>query len=328
MDRRTSEQIRDLLEVSNKIGIAVGKNSGIDELAGALALYLALLERGKNVSIACPTDPLVEHTVLVGIDRVKKNFDGATGDMVVSFPYKEGDIEKISYTLENGLLNIIVKGGEEGLSFNENDVIFKRSEGNPELLFVVGTSKLSDLDKIFDPHALRDTKVINIDNKRDNQGFGDIVLVSSNFSSVSEGITDLLILLDISIDIDIAQNLLLGIENATNNFQGPNTSPVAFEMAAALMKKGARRTGTSFRRQQSVPLEEVSSIFSPKDSNILSPIDKDEKRNSSLDKQATKDLSAARLPGQGRPASQRGEQRKNPPVDWLTPKIYKGSTNI
>lgn len=303
MDKRIFEQIKDFLSKNQKIEIAVGKNPGIDEMAGALAFYLSLLREGKNVTIACPTEPLVEHSSLVGIDKVKTNFEDGAGDMTVSFPYREGEIEKISYTLEEGFLDIVVKSAEEGLSFSEKDVIFKRSDGYSGLLFVIGTPRLSDLDKIFDPHALKDTTVVNIDNKHDNQGFGDIVLVSPDHSSVSEKISDLMLSLDLSMDIDIAQNLMLGIENATDNFQDPKTSPTAFEMASILMKKGAKRTGASPKRS-SVSLDEASSIFSQKDSRIITPTEVSDRKD------------------------KKDRQEKNPPTDWLTPKIYKGSTNI
>lgn len=302
MDKRIFEQIKDFLGKNQKIEIAVGKNPGIDEMAGALAFYLSLLKEGKNVTIACPTQPLVEHSSLVGIDKVKANFEGGAGDMVVSFPYREGEIEKISYTLEEGFLNIVVKPAEEGLSFSEKDVIFKRSGGYSALLFVIGTPRLSDLDKIFDPHALKDTTVVNIDNKHDNQGFGDIVLVSPGHSSISEKISDLMLSLDLPMDIDIAQNLMLGIESATDNFQDPKTSPTAFEQAAILMKKGAMRTGPSLKRSPAF-LDEVSPIFSPKSSRIIPSADISDKKN-------------------------KDKQEKNPPTDWLAPKIYKGSTNI
>jgi len=307
------EQVNNFINKVNKIGIAMGKNPGIDELAGALALYLSLEKEGKNVSIACPSEPLVEHSVLFGIDKIKSSFDEASGDMVVSFPYQEGEIEKISYTLEDGFLNIVVKAGEEGLSFSEKDVIFKRSAGNPELLFVIGTPRLSDLDRIFDPQALKDTAVINIDNKADNQGFGDIVLASPSFSSVSEKVSDLMLSLNFTIDPDIAQNLFMGIENATSSFQDPKTSSLAFEMAGLLMKKGARRKNASSVKVEEI-LEETSSVFSPKKSGSFEEIKKEERGDRK---------------GQSSGSSREtGRQGKNPPIDWLTPKIYKGSTNI
>ena len=123
MDNRASTQLSDLVSKNKSVGIAVGKNPGVDEMAAALALFLVLQSQGKDVNIVCPTSPLVEHSRLVGIDRVKESFELNGGDMTVSFPYQEGEIDKISYTLEDGLLNIVVKAGEEGLSFNEKDVI-------------------------------------------------------------------------------------------------------------------------------------------------------------------------------------------------------------
>src|SRR3989344_3865950 len=264
MDNRVLGQIKDYIGKNNRIGIAVGKNPGVDEMGGALSLYLSLLSSGKDVSVACPTEALVEHSDLVGIDKIKSSFEGGAGDMIVSFPYREGEIEKISYTLKDNFLNIVVKRGEEELSFSEKDVIFKRSQGYPGLLFVVGTPRLSDLDRIFDPQALKDTVVINIDNKSDNQGFGDIAMVSPNNSSLCERIGDLILSLDLPLDIDTAQNLLIGIENATENFQNTKTSPLAFEVAGQLMKKGAVRSDKRFTRAQIREDEGESSIFDPR----------------------------------------------------------------
>ena len=99
MDNRVLGQIKDFIEKNNSIGIAVGKNPAVDEIGAAVSLYLSLSSFGKDVAIACPTEALVEHSHLVGIDKVKLSFEGGAGDMVVSFPYKEGEIEKISYTL-------------------------------------------------------------------------------------------------------------------------------------------------------------------------------------------------------------------------------------
>jgi len=322
MDNRVLGQIKDFIEKNNRIGIAVGKNPAVDEIGAAVSLYLSLSSFGKDVAIACPTEALVEHSHLVGIDKVKLSFEGGAGDMVVSFPYKEGEIEKISYTLEDGSLNIIVKAGEEGLNFSENDVLFKRSQGYPGLLFVVGTPRLSDLGKIFDPQALKDTIVINIDNKSDNQGFGDIALVSPNSSSICERMGDLILSLDLPLDIDTAQNLLIGIENATENFQNTRTSPLAFEMAGELMKKGAVRSDKRLRSSQMREDEEESSIFSPKNISKSRTDKKDQFRAGSASPASTRGVQA------GEQAMPAGRQGKNPPVDWLAPKIYKGSTNI
>lgn len=241
------QSIQDILARNSSVGIVVGKNPSIDDMGAALALYLSLKSSGKQVSIASPTDPIVEVSNLVGINKVKKSLDSEGGDLIVSFPYQDGEIEKVSYTLENGFLNIIVKAAEDGLSFSEKDVKYKNSGAMPSAIFVVGTPRLSDLGNLFDPELLKDTTIINIDNKKENQGFGEVVLVSSDFSSVSEQIGSLLTSLNYPIDADIAQNLLSGISFATENFQSSKTSPVAFEITAKLMQQGAKRTDTSIR---------------------------------------------------------------------------------
>ena len=178
MDTTSLNKTQDLLTKNSSVAIVVGTQAGMDEMAAALTLSLGLTQLGRKVTIAAPQSPTVGISSLVGIDKVKTELQNEGGDLVVSFPYTEGEIEKVSYTLENGLLNIIVKAGELGLSFTPDDVQFKRTGGGyPGMLFVVGTPRLSDLGNLFDPEALKNTSVVNIDNKQANQNFGDIVLV-------------------------------------------------------------------------------------------------------------------------------------------------------
>ncbi len=308
METQTVQKIQDLIGQNEKVSIVVGKDPSTDVMAAALSLYLTLQKMGKRVRIACPSTPLVELSSLVGIDKIKKDLSGEGGDLVVSFPYREGEIEKVSYTLDNGYLNIVVKAGLDGLTFSEEDIKYKRGGSTPRILFVIGTSRLSDLGDLFNPQSLKETTVINIDNKKDNQNFGDIVLVSSQFSSVSEQVATLIASMQLTIDVDIAQNLLSGISTATNNFQKEDTSVNAFEMAAILMKKGAVRI---------VGVKQPSSIdpfFQPKSSDISGKLGKFEKDAKQLEKQPE--------------VKKDRKDLKEPPSDWLMPKVYKGSTAI
>lgn len=303
MDNLILEKIKDLLANNENIGIAVGRNPGIDEMAAALSLYLALSTSDKKVTVVCPTDPIVEVSSLVGVDKIKKSFDsGSAGDLTVSFPYREGEIEKISYTLEEGKLNILVKAGENGLSFNEKDVDFSRGASAPGLVFVIGTPRLSDLGTAYDMDILKDSKIINIDYRSENQGFGDIPLIGKNASSVSELVANFMSSLNLKIDVDIAQNLMSGIISATDNFQSPTASSLSFETAANLMKKGAVREAKDLKKE----IAEVDSFFSPK-SNMIEA--KPEPKKEAAKEEVKLD-------------------ENNPPDDWLAPKIYKGSTTV
>ncbi len=300
MDNSALRQVKESLEKHNNIGIVVGKNPNLDNMASSLSLYLSLLALNKNVSVVTADGPIVEFSHLVGVNKIKSNFEGKSGDLTVSFPYKEGEIEKASYTLENGYLNIIVKASEQGLSFSEKDVKFTRSAGLPELIFVIGTSQLSDLGQLLDINGFKNITVVNIDNNKENQQFGDIVMVSPRFSSVSEIVANLILGLNLKIDTDIAQNLMQGIQNGTGNFQNENTSPLAFEMAGFLIRNGASRKAYD---------QSLTSAFTK--NTRVEDIKEEIQKIERVEKK--EDVS---------------QKEETPPDEWLMPKIYKGSTNF
>lgn len=82
---------------------------------------------------------------------------------------------------------------------------------------------------------------INIDHHPDNTNFGDVNIVDSTTAAVAELVfyffkTNS----DIVIDRDIATCLLTGIFTDTGGFQHSNTSAKVFDVAADLLKRGAR----------------------------------------------------------------------------------------
>lgn len=285
----TINKIQEYLAKSQTIGVLTPKDPNLDQMGGALALYLSLSEAGRNVVIATPNDPLVEVGNLVGIDKVKTSIEHGVSDLIVSIPYN-GEAVKASFTQEPGSLNLVFKAEGGELNFDEKDIKYIRPKKAPQLLFIVGTSRILDLGKLFDASELKDTIVVNIDNSSENQGFGDIVMVSTKLSSVSEQVANLLLTLGLPINQDIAQNLMDGISLATKNFQSPKTSALAFEMAGILMRQGASRE----------PNQQIRTAFT---------------RSQRQDQP-----SAEEVPSQ--------ENTKEPPQDWLAPKIYKGSTNF
>lgn len=317
MDKNIIQKLKDLIAKSTNIGIAVGKQPSIDEMGSALSLYILLKNANKRVSIASQSDPIVEISSLVGIDKVQKQFGGDAGDLVVSFPYKEGEIEKVSYTLENNHLNIIVKATEQGLSFNEKDVQYTRGSGSVDLLITVGADSLSEVGTIIDEQKLSNVPVINIDNSATNQGFGDIILVNPQASSLCELMADIVLTLGFTLEQDVAQNLLSGIMSATKNFQDPNTSTLAFEVSAYLMKNGAQRVPGS--RQQA---QDRFGSSSQQPQVQQTPQDTQPVQASEADAQSQNNVVEAEE------VDAKDNGQDSPPLDWLTPKVYKGSTDV
>jgi len=94
MDNSILPKIKDALAKSNNIGIVVGQNPTLDQMAAALSLYLSLNQVNKKTTVATPENPLVEVSSLVGIDKVQTNLGGDAGDLVVSFPYVEEKLKR------------------------------------------------------------------------------------------------------------------------------------------------------------------------------------------------------------------------------------------
>jgi nanoRNase/pAp phosphatase (c-di-AMP/oligoRNAs hydrolase) len=366
MDNQLLQNLKSSIEKSDQIAIAVGQNPSVDQMAGALSVYLTLQTAGKKVAIVSASEPIVEISNLVGIDRVKTTYSSDTGDLVVSFPYNEGEIEKVSYTMDDNFLNIVVKAGENGLTFNEADVRYTRGATAPNILFVIGTQSMNDLNSIFSAELLDGVTTVNIDNHADNQGFGDIVLVSPRFSSLSEQVADLLLTLGYEFDVDVAQNLMSGITQATNNFQNPNTTYLAFEIAAILMKKGAVRQASnrlsqdreqmsSNRPQMNQPRPQSQQNRGNQQNQPRQGGQQNQSRGGNQQNASRPQMNQPRPQSQpqqmqqspsqqAQPESQvmrdepmfeestheakPQEQTQKPPADWLTPKVYKGSSEI
>ncbi|OGE82413.1 MAG: hypothetical protein A3B10_02975 [Candidatus Doudnabacteria bacterium RIFCSPLOWO2_01_FULL_44_21] len=82
--------------------------------------------------------------------------------------------------------------------------------------------------------------IINFDHHPDNTNFGAVNVVDPTTSAVAELIYYFLLFTQAQINKEIATNLLTGIFTDTGGFKHANTSAEALEVAAELLKKGAR----------------------------------------------------------------------------------------
>lgn len=229
--------IAQLVSENSSVGIVASDNQTLDVLSASLSLHLIFQDSGKNSQIVSHKDPTVEHSFLVGIDQLGKSFSGLTKTLTVSFPYRDGDIEKVSYNIEGDKLNVNLFAEEQGITFTEKDIKYIRQGSSPQLIFTVGVTQMADIQDFIDQSA----KIINIDTSASNGMFGQVNVVDAAFSSLSEVVAKLAQDLALQVEFDVAQNLLDGISSATQNFSSPKTSPLAFEMAGFLMQKGAIR---------------------------------------------------------------------------------------
>ncbi len=308
---------------SASIGIVIGASGNkIDNTAAALSLFLSLKNSGKNVQVISLSDPQVLESHLVGIDQVEKSFSGNVKVLTISVPYKEGEIDKVSYNIDKDRLNVNLFAQTHGVSFSEKEIEFIKKGAAPNAIVSIGVSLKHELESAVE--VKEDTKILQIDLKSSDR-FGNIALVDPTYSSLSEAVTELLYELAYPIDVDIAQNLLDGIIAATHNFS-KTASMFAFQFAGILMQNGAQRR--DFQRSQAA--EETF----PQAEELLRP------RDVSYNKQVARDFfgtekpvstpvnsAPSSLPQQPSPeeAPQVETTGGEVPSDWFLPKVFKGS---
>lgn len=293
---QAKDALYNLIRNSSDVGIILGEKQNVDKMAASLSLFLVLKGIDKNVQIISKRLPTVELSNLVGVDKVKNRFEGNIKTLVVSIPYKDGEIEKVSYNTEGDKLNINLFATKNGIqSFNENDIRFIKKGSSPSLIFTFGIDSLAEISDLVDASVT--PSIVNVDNSFTNSLFGDVVLVDPSFSSVSEIIAKLVEDLSLPMDIDISQNLLDGISVATLNFASPQTTIFAFQSAAFLLKNGARRKV----REQSLQRPIIKKPFQP------------------IDRQRQPFPNASQSRNEVRQAG----QDENVPSDWFQPKVFK-----
>ncbi len=232
------DKLRDLINGASSIGIIVGQGQNLDAYAAALGLFLTLRAEGKSVQIVSRETPTVEVSNLFGIDKITHSFEGQTKILTISAPYREGEIEKVSYNIEGDRLNVNLFAEGTGITFSEKDIQYIRKGSSPSLIITIGVQSEAEITNFADPKSV---KTIHIDRNLDNSLMGDVVVVNPSFTSFSEIITQMILDLSLFGDVDAYQNLMDGIAYATRNFTLPQTSPYAFESAGFLLQNGAKR---------------------------------------------------------------------------------------
>lgn len=310
-----------LLTKATSIGIVVGpEHQDIDKMAASLSLYLSLAASfpKTQVQVISKKDPIVELSNLVGIDRVRKNFEGAAKTLTISIPYKEGEIEKVSYNIEGTKLNInLFAMQDKGITFKEEDIEYIRKGAVPDLLIAVGIESEEELAQSVGEVNI---PVVTINKRKVNANYAEVAYVDSAFSSNSEIVSEIIKDMKFSVNEDIAQNILDGVVFATRNFSSPSTGGYSFSAAAFALENNAKRR--EVRREST----EQPRIKTGNEQSF--PVPQDEK------KEEVKQESFEQVQQKEQETQEQKDEvpeernSKKVPRDWFVPKVYKGSKDL
>lgn len=325
-------QAKNFIDQASEILIIAPSNPSFDSIVVSLALYLALLSSGKQVNCVCPDEMTVEFSQLIGVDKISTRLDRVKGkNLTISFPYKEGSIEKVSYNIENDTFNLIIEPRSEFPQVTPDKIKYSYGSGKYDLIITVNTSQLEDLGNIYNLNAslFNEKPLINIDSNNQNSNFGKVNIVNNDVSSTSELVIYLLSKLGLNLDQDIATNLLTGLFYSTNNFTSEKTTESTFEAAAICLKRGAKKQFSDMKQTQK------------QTHSVSLPFTKDEKTSFQTKKttisfpKLTQETAKQDKVHQEQPFSKKSlesstetksDKQTSAPSDWLKPKIFKGST--
>lgn len=334
--QNTISKISEQITKGNSGIILIPQNPTVDAIAAATSLYIALTKANKSAGIACSTQITSD---LLGADKIQQTLSAGGENLVVSFPYTDGTIDKIDYNIAGSLFNLVITPRPGYPKLNPDQVKYSYTGGQFDFIITIDTPNLNALGQIYTDNQsqIQGKNIINIDRHLTNGFFGTTNMVNKTASSTSELVYKVIEGLSVQFDKDISTNLYTGIASATNNFTSYSVNAETFETIAKLMKAGAVKKTMKQSPVQtyggSMPQPTFNKpVFQPQSPQVTQP--------------RTQPVFQPPQQGSFQPSTPAFEQQNmgqgpiesvehsenvskegavQTPQDWLKPKIFKGT---
>jgi hypothetical protein len=205
----------------------------------ALALQKMLQAKGAKVNVVVEDKSQYEYLDFLNQTEVEVGFP-AGRESVVSLDISKNQIESLKYEVEGDKLNIYLTTERGHISLDDLEV--SDMGVAPDLIMTVGVPKLRNLGSLYtsNPEVFFKTPIVNLDNTFENKAFGKINIIEIGMNLMSQLVYEFANTLGLDISVG-ATELMFALMEETNNFQGSNTPPVAYQLASELVEKGAKR---------------------------------------------------------------------------------------
>lgn len=223
-----TEQVKEIIDKAKSLLVVTKENPSIDALVSLISIYRQFKE-GKEVYLATrgPIPEAVKN--LEGGEKI--SLEVAPRNLIISFDYVEGMIEKVSYNVEGNKFNLIISPKSGAIS--PEKVEYSYTGGKYDVIIVLDTQDLISLNTTLhlEQEELSEIPLINIDFHHENKNYGKLNLVDLEASSVSEVLINFFKQSKLEVKSEVADLLLYGLRSSTVNFT-QKVSPQTFESAA------------------------------------------------------------------------------------------------
>ncbi|HMQ01977.1 MAG TPA: hypothetical protein PKD79_02835 [Candidatus Doudnabacteria bacterium] len=241
MNLENIKKIEQAIKPFTHIGIVIPERLGVDFFVSTIALAKKLQLIGKKATIFSSALNLPELLFFPNTPKVYQDF--TTGpELVVRVNGSTTKPKQLRYEKDRDDLLIYLT--PESGQFSEADIEVLPSATNIELLFILGSTNLKQLGKLYSKHTevFYNIPKIVINNKLEQEYFGTINWVDGTASCLSEQLASWLLQDEKATKEDlVTTGLLAGIIDATQSFRDPKTTPDTLALAARLVNLGARR---------------------------------------------------------------------------------------
>lgn len=346
-------ELKNLLPNAKNILITVPAGANIDKLAASLALFLILEQAGKQVSVACDDTTIVAQSHLFGIDHIQKSIPQTEGgnltltlEGVASADNNVPALEKLDWYAQGGNLNLVFHV-LPGQTFQPAKISPRYQGGGFDTVFVIGAATLNSLGNVYNQNqqVFSGTHLVNISQDPGNAGFGQTNILDTQSSSLSEIMVNLISDLGFNLDKDVASNLLAGIFDATTNLTDQRTAAETYMVVANCLRAGGKKPevamGSAQMQQinaQPAPQYDLSALI-PKEATLPQQPASQPVQDGGIQSvggfttptvvqgtQPNTTSAQTETPSPEERPLEEGVISETPEPDWLTPKIFKGSS--
>jgi nicotinic acid mononucleotide adenylyltransferase len=246
MSQLNFSSIPDHVKTAESILIILNGQSTFDQQLAAASLLLALQEQGRAVSLLAPDE--VNNPTISGLDQIRTEIGHK--NLVIGFDYVPEAVNNVSYHIDEEsqrfYLTIKPKKGHEPLDKDSVELDYAGAEA--DLIFLFGVDALEDLKQLYYGYedVYQAATLISFHDYR--TPYTSLAIDLSQISSACEALLQLINKSELSLNSEIATNLLAGIQYETNNFVDPAADADTFEAVASLLRAGARRKAGVFSR--------------------------------------------------------------------------------
>lgn len=232
--------IRDISQSLSPV-IVLTESPSLDAVYAALTLYIGLVKLGKSPSIA--SSGKITYNIR-DISKITPQLSASGGEnLVISFPYTDGSIDKVDYRIENNTFNLIVIPRPGYPKITPDQVTYSFAGSGADCLIAIGAPTLESFGRLYqeNQNLFNTLPLVVMDNRSTTAQYGSSYFVDPSAASLCQLSLDILHSAQIQLDEAIATPAYNGIIAATNNFTSSNTDVSVFEQVAELMRLGAVR---------------------------------------------------------------------------------------